>query len=371
MKNFLNVSLAALVVVAVVFSFGVGKTTKYTNDAWLGVETQTVDDEVAKGFDLPVSHGAIVNDVIEGSPAEEIGLEQGDIIIAFDGKKVTDSDDLIDMIEDHSPQDKVNLTVYREGKEKEIQVTLDRAPKNRHDVVVFHNGSSNRYLTVPTVPPVPSVPGVPAVPKAPLAWYDNNGKGYAITVERGGYIGINIMDLSEQLGAYFGVQDSQGALVTSVEEESPAALAGIKAGDVIVKIDDEKVFGTDDVRDAIQDKEKGEKVNLAVLRDKKDMAFEVAVDENEDNAYNYSYRYNGPDMNIQIPKMKGIWNGSYDDLSEYFNSAEWKDQMRQLEDNLQELKQNLKEQQLEQKQELKLQLDELHEQLKQLDQKIK
>ncbi len=372
MKQFLTISLAALLVVALVFSFGVGKTAKYTKDAWLGVETQTVDDELAKGFDLPVKFGAIVNDVIDGSPAEEVGLEQGDIIVSLDGSKVRDSDDLIDMIEDHSPQDKVTLTIYREGKQKDLQVTLDRAPKNRRDVIVVPGSSSSAHAYVMPTPPV--TPAPPAPPAVAGVWNSNgkSGNWYSMTTDHGGYLGVSVIDLGDQLGDYFGVKDGNGALVTSVEEDSPAAEAGIKAGDVIVKVGDEEITGTEDLTDAVDDMEKGDKVDVEVIRNKQDQKLAVTVGEAPDNNYSYSYHFNGPDMNIHIPKMKGVWNGSYDNkLDEYLNSDEFKAQMDQLKDQMQELKENLREQSKDQASQLRDQLQELREQLKEIDQKIK
>jgi C-terminal processing protease CtpA/Prc len=373
-KHFLTILVAALLVVALVFSFGVGKTAKYTKDAWLGVETQTVDDELAKGFDLPVKHGAIVNDVIDGSPADEIGLEQGDIIVALDGEKVLDSDDLIDMIEDHNPQDKVTLTIYREGKEKELEATLDRAPKDRRDVIVIPRGSSRSHVLVaPTTPMVPATPAAPAAPKVYGVWNSNGnqGKWYSVTSDKGGYLGVSILDPGDQLGDYFGVKDGDGALVTSVVEDSPAAEAGIKAGDVIVKIGDTEIDGTEDVYDAMEDYKKGDKVDVQVIRDKHERSLAVTIGENKDNSYSYSYHFNGPDMNIRVPKMKGMWNGSYNNLDEYLNSDEFKDQMEQLKDQIKELKENFRTQQRDQAQQLRDQLQELRDQLQDIERKMK
>ncbi|HKK22013.1 MAG TPA: PDZ domain-containing protein [candidate division Zixibacteria bacterium] len=371
MKHFLTILVAALLVVALVFSFGVGKTAKYTKDAWLGVETQTVDDELAKGFDLPVKHGAIVNDVIDGSPADEIGLEQGDIIVALDGNKVLDSDDLIDMIEDHNPQDKVTLKIYREGKEKDIEVTLDRAPKNRRDVIVIPRGSSRGHSLL--APAAPAAPAVPDVPKVYGVWNNNGnqGKWYSVTSDKGGYLGVSILDLGDQLGDYFGVKDGDGALVTSVVEDSPAAEAGIKAGDVIVKIGDSEIDGTEDVYDAMDDYEKGDKVDVQVVRDKHEQSLAVTIGENKDNSYSYSYHFNGPDMNIRVPKMKGILNGSYSNLDEYLNSDEFKDQMEQLKDQISELKEDFRTKQRDQAQQLRDQLQELRDQLQEIERKMK
>ena len=103
MRSIVKILAVSALVVALVISIGVTKSYKSSNHAWLGVVSQSVSEELADAFDLSVDRGAIINQVLRDSPAEEAGLEEGDIILSFAGQHVGDYDDLVDMIEDHKP----------------------------------------------------------------------------------------------------------------------------------------------------------------------------------------------------------------------------------------------------------------------------
>ena len=82
----------------------------------------------------------------------------------------------------------------------------------------------------------------------------------------GAWLGVHLLDLNEQLGDYFGVEDGDGVLVTEVEEDSPAERAGLKAGDVITGLDDQTVTDSDDLVKAIRRHEEGDTVTVHFLR---------------------------------------------------------------------------------------------------------
>ncbi len=87
-------------------------------------------------------------------------------------------------------------------------------------------------------------------------------------------IGVSTVQLTKQLADYFGIADGKGVLVTSVSDDSPAARAGIRAGDVIISVDGEKVEGSGDVSRAINKKKDGD-VTLTVIRDKNQRSITV------------------------------------------------------------------------------------------------
>jgi hypothetical protein len=122
------------------------------------------------------------------------------------------------------------------------------------------------------------------------------------------YIGVSLLDLTSQLGDFFGIDKSRGALIAEVREDSPAKEAGLKAGDVIVSIDEDEVFDSEDVRDLISEKESGDKVEVTVVRDKKEGKFSVEVAEAEEESDVYSHallrQFRSPDIDYMLPKMK-------------------------------------------------------------------
>ena len=228
---------------------------KDSGKAFLGVYLQDLDRDTQEALELDSRQGALVEDVVEDGPAAKAGMKAEDVIIVFDGKKVSDSGDLREFISDRKAGEEVKVVVVRDGKEKNLTVRLDKGQASWVDVeriekMIPRVGDSRTFSF--------SMPGF------------NRPR-----------MGVQITDLSEQLGEYFGVTDGQGALITEVVEESPAQKAGLKAGDVIVKIDTDDIENTSDVYEALEDFEGGEKVAVDVLRkgQKKSFALELSQPE--------------------------------------------------------------------------------------------
>ncbi|MBD3403085.1 PDZ domain-containing protein [candidate division GN15 bacterium] len=283
--------------------------------AWMGVYTQSVDRELAKAFDLGANRGAIVNEVVEGSPAEAAGLAEDDIVIEFDGRTIRDSEDLTEAVRDQKPGDEVAIKIIREGKEQELTLTLEG---RRKPAIISLDRNSN----------------------APHAfWFDAGDRD-----RMRGYIGVRVQDLTPQLGEYFGVDRARGALVTQVESNSPAEKAGVKAGDVIVAINDETVFDSRDVSDLIGEFEEGAEVTLHLIRDKDETSLTASVEEQKREFFGGQYV---PDMarwDIDIPAMRGLRFGDTRDL---FDSDEFRQEMEELKRELEALQRELKEMKLE------------------------
>jgi len=355
-RNFLKIFIASVLVVAVVFSFG---STRSSRDGWLGVLGQSVDEELAEAFDLSVDHGAIVNRVLDDSPAEEVGLEEGDIIVSVAGARVGDYDDLVDIIEDHKPGDKVTLKVIRDDKELELEATLQARPKRIYSGSYWY--SDDDFV----VPAIPKIPRIPSIPKAPGIDH------IYISGSPGSYIGVTLTGLSKQLGEHFGVEKGRGALITEVEKDSPAEKAGLKAGDVIIEVDGDKIFDYDDVRDVIGDKDEGDTVAVTVMRDRKEVKFDVEVAERKDR-----FRWKGnifaePDIDYHIPDMRGLQYGIFsDDFYDEFDSEEFSEEMEDLMEELKDLQVELEELKREHKEELKEDLEQLREELEEIRKKL-
>lgn len=96
---------------------------------------------------------------------------------------------------------------------------------------------------------------------------------------KGTGIGVSMQSLTGDLGEYFGVPRGEGALITEVMKDTPAEKAGLKAGDVIVEVDNEKVSSPSDVSSIIRDKDRGDKVDLTIVRNKARQKVSLEVDE--------------------------------------------------------------------------------------------
>jgi len=326
MRKFLKSFLLAGLVLSLLFSFGYAKTKKSYKVAWLGVYTQSLDDDLVDAFKLPVDYGAIINEVVNNSPADKAGLEEDDIIISFNGKKVRTSDDLVDFIDKHNPGDTVKITVVTEDGQKDLAIKLGR--RKTSDLRNFYFSGDD---------------------------YDDINKYYYFNGDTYPFIGVSLSELSDQLGEYFGVRRGEGVLITNVEEDSPAEKAGLKAGDVIVAVDGEDVENASDVQKIIRDKEIGDTAQIRYFRDKKEQTVKVEVEESESmSKYGNIWKLHVPDLpaiDILTPKMKGLYQSldKYnEDKGEYIYqyrsaSKEYKDEMKKLKEELKKMQKELKD----------------------------
>jgi serine protease Do len=220
----------------------------------LGVSTAEVTSEVAGDYGVKAGEGVIIEDVTGDSPAEAAGLRVNDIIIKVNSGGVTGPAEFRNQISKMKPGDSVELTYLRGGKEKTISVKLANREKHEFNWTPWrtHWGRSFHFEGPP--------------------WEWGTPKG-----EKRAYAGLRTQDLSEGLAAYFKVES--GALVSEVVKGSPAEQAGLKAGDVITKIGDEKIDGESDVREAIRSHKVGDAVDFVIRRDGTDQTIKVTLGE--------------------------------------------------------------------------------------------
>ncbi len=166
--------------------------------ARLGVRIQDVDKATMKALGLPNRQGALVPQVEAGSAADKAGIIAGDVIVAVDGTPIRKSHDLPIKIARHQPGDKVKLEVIRDGKRKIIPVIVEEMPDEAH------------------------------------AKMPNKKKAMAKH-------GIVVEPLTEKAADRLRTRTTTGVLVKQVRANSPAAKAGIKRGDVIMRIDGHEV----------------------------------------------------------------------------------------------------------------------------------
>ncbi len=278
---------------------------------WLGVYIQDITKDMKEALDLKSKRGVLVRDVIEDSPADEAGIKQEDVIIKFDGKKVLNSSNLTRLIRGSSPGEEVELKILRDGKEKTLTVTLGKRPR---DQLSYEYEFEPFFGEAKRMKP----------------------HSYSFSVFSGSRIGAKVQDLTEQLGNYFGVEDGEGALITQVEEDMPAYKAGLKAGDVIVEVDEEKIEDTEDLMDAISKKKEGDKVEIKVIRNRKPESFVVEIEEGEEWS---TFGFSG------LKKLKILPEKLYP--SEIFLekevSSELEEELEDLREELEELKEELED----------------------------
>ncbi len=235
---------------------------------FLGVGTEDISKENMARYGMREVRGVGVTEVVKDSPAEKAGLRKDDVILRFDGESVTSVRKLTRLVGESSPDQTVRLTVSRGGAEQELTATLT---KRKMDDVI--GGSMPRILREgdengTRVFPAPSWP--PSIAGGDEPWVFSLGGANR-------RIGVSTQTLTKQLADYFGV--SAGVLITSVSENSPAAKAGLKAGDVITAIDGEKVSSPGDIVRSLSKKETGD-VSLTVVRDRNTRTVTLTPEKN-------------------------------------------------------------------------------------------
>ncbi|HKC87660.1 MAG TPA: PDZ domain-containing protein, partial [Blastocatellia bacterium] len=273
--------------------------------AFLGVGVEDISKENMARYSLHEVRGVGVTEVSRDSPAEKAGLRKDDVIVRFDGESVTSTRKLTRLINESSADQNVRITVVRGGAEQELTATLGKQkfngvfgtslPRTRRS---DDNDDSVRVFPQGNWPP---------------AIVGNDGR-FVWTFGANRRIGVSTVTLTKQLADYFGVKDG-GVLITSVSDNSPAAKAGLKAGDVITAIDGEKVTSPEDLSRALDKKETGD-VSLTISRDRNSRTINVTPEKNPNNEL-LRPRSTGnrrvatpsieipalPSINIQVPRI--------------------------------------------------------------------
>lgn len=264
--------------------------------AYLGVSTEDISKENMARYGMREVRGVGVTQVMKDSPAEKAGLKKDDVIVRFEGDSVTSVRKLSRLVSESSPDQVIRLTIIRGGVEQEISVTLSKRDFGGLLRGQIHDGVFSQIEK-----------------DFPRIEMDKLGDGPWVFALGNRRIGVSTQTLTRQLADYFGVQE--GVLITSVSEDSPAAKAGLKAGDVITAIDGEKVSSPGDLTRALGKKETGD-VSLTVVRDRSTRTVNVTPEKNpHPNIFKTGSLGNRtivipsitvpevPEMNIRIPRI--------------------------------------------------------------------
>ncbi|MBU0663953.1 MAG: DegQ family serine endoprotease [Proteobacteria bacterium] len=184
-----------------------GKVTR----SWLGVAIQDMTADLARSFKLKEQAGALVSEVSKDSPAEKGGIKQGDLIISFDGKPVVDVTDLRNRVAMTPPGTRVDLVLIRQGKQQELTVQVAEQPS---DMKTLSGAPEQQQLFQK--------------------------------------MGMSLQDLTPELARQFGYAKGQGVLIAGVTPGSPAALAGIQAGNLIEEVNRQPVQSLKELQQVLQ-----------------------------------------------------------------------------------------------------------------------
>lgn len=271
---------------------------------WLGILLTTTDE------------GVEINSVMEGSPAERAGLRAGDLITSVDGRDLTDPESRGGLLDDKKPGDRVRFTVIREGKEERLRARLDSHPGRvefelDEDMGAF--GMAGNVLgnlgSLRSLESLKKLEGLKGLSYLPLFDCDDDDAPCNPTIlsfltRSKPRLGVVLESLSPQLAEFFEVSEGHGMLVKEVLEDSVAERAGLKAGDVLLEIDDTKITNLGDVREALREIEKGDAIRVEVMRRGSRESFRAEIDSDPSPASGFDFSF-GPGTTLESQGQQG------------------------------------------------------------------
>ncbi len=196
---------------------------------WLGVQIQNLDDELAASLKVPNQHGALVAEVLKDGPAAHGGLAAGDVITRFNDREIDSARTLSRVVAEASPSKAAKVTVWRDGKSRELNVKLGEAAKSEQVAAEAHAPANGPQATAG--------------------------------------LGLTLRPLTDEDRAQLSVpSEVNGALVVAVAPDSPAAEKGVRPGDVITRVNQQNVKNAAEAVTALNAAKKDDRALLLVRR---------------------------------------------------------------------------------------------------------
>lgn len=207
----------------------------YVVRSWLGVYIQPVDDKTARALDLSNRDGALVSEIVPDSPADNAGMQIQDVIIEFDGKKITDPSHLKNVVSSTPPGKRSKLLIVRDGNRKTINITLEEL--------------------------------------------EQDAQTFATAINANMSLGIEVRNISSSLAERYEIDpESTGVLVTDIDKKSNAYEAGIRTGDIITRVGTKRVTSSKIFRNLVEDLKEQDSLLLLVKRGERSSYFAFEID---------------------------------------------------------------------------------------------
>ncbi len=236
--------------------------------SYLGIEMEDVTADNMANYKLNSERGAIVRSVVKGSPAEAAGLQEKDVILEFAGMPVFSALQMTRLVRETPVGRKVDLLLSRDGRKVNVTVKIGQRERG---VGMMEGGPGTMMFGDPGTrvfrfhtPEGGNPPEMPGI--GPFAWEESSKPR----------LGVTLQPLTYQMADFLGVPGKKGVLVTSVVEGSPA-VGKLKAGDVVISADNQPIDDLGDLTRIVRGKPEGAKLELKVVRDKKEIPVTVGL----------------------------------------------------------------------------------------------
>jgi serine protease Do len=234
------------------------------SQSYLGVHLMEVSEKRAGELGMKQAYGVEIMSVASGSPAEAAGVRKGDVITRYGGQRVEGQEQLVRRVRETPVGRQVELTVYRGGSEVNLQVEIGE--RKVAPTVLLNCGDEPCEIHIPDIK---------------FRSFDFDiPRPRMVTQSR--LLGAELESIEGQLAEHFGVKE--GLLVRSVDANSPASRASLKAGDVIVEVAGKTVRDAGQIREAIRNVDASKPVALGVVRNRSRVALEMEPQGRDTNS---------------------------------------------------------------------------------------
>jgi len=249
--------------------------------AYLGVDISDVTPERLSALKLKEEKGVEVTMVDQDAPAGKAGIKEHDVILTMNGTTIESGAQLRRMIHETPAGRVVSLGLSRDGQPMNVKVQLGE----RNKAFAFVAPKAKEFhLDMPEVRVMPDI-DIPAM--------------NMVVVTTSARSGLMVENITPQLGEFFGVKNGNGVLIRSVEKGSRAEKAGFRAGDVIVKVNDQAVHDTSDFSHAVKSRT-GNSVSVNLVRDKKEQTLNLSLPEKKDSSWFEEESFDEPTFNADV-----------------------------------------------------------------------
>jgi len=249
--------------------------------SYLGVDIADVTPEQLSALKLKEEHGAEITMVDEDAPAGKAGLREHDVILSLNGTAVESAAQLRRMIKETPPGRVITLGISRDGQPTSIKVQL----ADRKSSMAWPSDGHGINVRIPPIPPIPPIPEI-NVPVSVVIAYSSMRSG------------LMVENITPQLGDFFGVKGGKGVLIRSVEKGSRGEKAGFRAGDVIVKVNDQSIHDTSDFTHALRDSS-ANTVAITVMRDKREQNLTLSLPDKKDSGQLFEDSFVIPEISTE------------------------------------------------------------------------
>jgi serine protease Do len=225
----------------------------------LGIGAMDVTPERAKALNLKEERGVEVSSLEAEGPAAKAGIKEGDVVLEFNGQQVQSRAQFQRLVQETPVGRQVKISVWRNGSAQTFTATVGE--RKNGPMILGPEGSWNFNM--------PAIPNMPEMPNFEIPRFSMSQDPML------GIIG-EPLGQEDQLAEFFGVQE--GVLVRSVKKGSAADKAGLKAGDVITKVEDTKVTSSAEITRTLRRLRPKKTLTLTVVRSKKEMPLTVTVE---------------------------------------------------------------------------------------------